>query len=218
MLTGSILNINVANAIVWGCGLDTSTDLIPEKREILAVRGRLTGDILKSKGIQFNQVYGDPCLLLPRVYKPEIAKVWKLGIIPHVNDIKYLYDKLKMNDKELEMYGIKIIDIRDDVESVIRNILSCRNVISSSLYGLMVSHAYFIPCEWVKFTSLVKGDDFKFLDYFSSIQSDKRGFIDLRLDKLTIELLTALSNYNNAQAPLLNIDLNALWNCCPFRY
>jgi hypothetical protein len=218
MVTGSILNNEAVNAIVWGCGLAFSTDTVPEKKQILAVRGKLTGEILKKQGTQFNEVYGDPCLLLPRIYDVNVPKRWTLGILPHYVDTKLVYDKLGLNDSELGMHGIKILDIMSDVENVIQQVKSCEKVISSTLHGLIVCHAYGIPCEWVKFSDNIGGDDFKYLDYFSSINSDKKSFFDLRGDKLQMETLRALANYSDMKAPLLDIDLNALWNCCPFRY
>ncbi len=173
MVTGSILNNDVPNAIVWGCGLAFSTDVVPPKKQILAVRGKLTGEILKTQGVEFNQVYGDPCLLLPRLYNVDVPKTWKLGIMPHYVDTKLVYDKLGINDAELASHGIKILDIMSDVEDVVRQVKSCEKVISSTLHGLIVCDAYGIPSEWVKFSDNIGGDDFKYLDYYSSINSSK---------------------------------------------
>ena len=218
MVTGSILNNDVVNATVWGCGLAFSTDTVPPKKNILAVRGKLTGEILKKQGVQFNEAYGDPALLLPRLYDIEVPKRWKLGILPHYVDTKHVYDKLGMNDMELAVHGIKILDIMSDVEDVIRQIKSCEKVLSSTLHGLITAHAYGVPCSWAKFTNNIGGDDFKYLDYYSSIECEQNTFIDLRVDNLNINNLRALSNYEGIVAPLLKIDLNKLWNCCPFRY
>ncbi len=218
MVTGSILNNDVTNAVVWGCGLAFRNDDIPAKTAILAVRGKLTGALLMEKGIEFNQVYGDPCLLLPRMYNPEVPKIWKLGILPHYVDTKTIYDKLNMTDMELASYGIKILDINDSVEGVVQQIKSCHKILSSTLHGIIASHAYGVPCEWTKFTDLIGGDDFKYLDYFSSINLDKSGFIDLRGDNLKKETLWALAAHNGFTAPILDIDLNKLLNSCPFRF
>jgi hypothetical protein len=218
MVTGSILNNDVTNAVVWGCGLAFRTDEIPEKKQILAVRGKLTGALLQEKGIEFNQVYGDPALLLPRLYNPEVPKIWKLGLLPHYVDTKTIYDKLDMTDMELASYGIRILDINDSVEGVVQQIKSCHKILSSTLHGIIASHAYGVPCEWTKFTDLIGGDDFKYLDYFSSINFNKTDFIDLRGDNLKKETLWALASHEGFTVPLMDIDLNKLWNNCPFRF
>lgn len=218
MAIGSILNNDVSNCIVWGAGLAFSTDRVPPKKQILAVRGKLTGDILKAQGTEFNQVYGDPCLLLPRIYNIDVPKKWKLGIMPHYVDTKLVYDRLGMNDAELAVHGIKILDIMSDVEDVVKQVKSCEKVLSSTLHGLIVSDAYGVPSEWVKFSDNVGGNDFKYLDYYSSLNSSKNSFIDLRGDNLKLETLKAFADNLILNPIELNIDLNALWNCCPFRY
>jgi len=215
MCIGSILNNNVENCIVWGAGLAFSTDIVPVKKEILAVRGKLTGELLKSQGVQFNEVYGDPCLLLPRLYSVDVPKKYKLGVMPHYVDTKIVYDKLGMSDIELESHGIKILDIQSDVEDVVRQVKSCEKVISSTLHGLIVSDAYGVPSEWVKFSNFIRGDDFKYADYYSSINSPKRNFIDFRGDNLNLNAL--INNYSSNHTPNnLDIDLDKLWNACPF--
>ncbi len=217
MVIGSILNNDVTNAIVWGCGLAFSDDIVPHKKQILAVRGKLTGQLLKEQGIPFNEVYGDPCLLLPRLYDIQVPKIWKLGIMPHYVDTKLVYDKLGMTDTELAYHGIKILDIMSDVEDVVRQVKSCEKVLSSTLHGLIVCDAYGIPSVWTKFSNFIGGDDFKYLDYYSSINSDKESFVDFRGYNLTLDALKAfvdiIINPNN-----LDIDLNQLWNSCPFLY
>ncbi len=217
MVTGSILNNDVKNAIVWGCGLAFSTDIVPQKKAIRAVRGKLTGDILKRQGVEFNHVYGDPALLLPKIYMPQVPKQWKLGILPHYSDTLSIYQRLNMSDVDFAMHGIRVLDIMSNVEDVINQINSCEKILSSTLHGLMVSHAYGVPCEWTKFSDKIIGDDFKYLDYFSSIESDKKSFMDLRGDKLNMLMLNTFLNYNNFYLPLMKCDLNALWNSCPFK-
>lgn len=217
MVTGSILNNDVQNAIVWGCGLAFSTDKVPAKKAILAVRGKLTGDILKSQGVEFNHVYGDPCLLMPRLYNPNMEKTVKLGILPHYIDTMSIYDRLKMTDVEMAMHGVRVLDIMSDVEDVVKQIKSCDKILSSTLHGLIAAHAYGIPCEWVKFSDNIGGDDFKYLDYYSSIDCDRKNFMDLRGDKLNMEAINALLAYNGFHLPLIKCDTNALWNSCPFK-
>lgn len=215
MCIGSILNNNVENCIVWGSGLAFSTDIVPAKKEILAVRGKLTGELLKKQNIEFNEVYGDPCLLLPKLYDVHVHKSYKLGVIPHYVDTKIIYDKLGMTDSELLNHGIKILDIMSDVEDVVRQVKSCEKVISSTLHGLIVSDAYGVPSEWVKFSNSIGGDDFKYHDYYSSINSPKRDFIDFRGDNLNLNAL--INNYSSNAVPNdLDIDLVKLWKSCPF--
>ena len=160
---GSILHHANNNSVVWGSGI------IDQKHEIAqadfrAVRGPRTRDYLLGLGYTCPAVFGDPALLLPKYYSPETEKKWKIGFIPHYLDYKEVADAYR--DEE----DINVIDMMTlDVEEVTKQITQCRYTISSSLHGLIVSHAYNIPSVWVEFLGKLFGDGIKFLDYFESV-------------------------------------------------
>jgi pyruvyltransferase len=215
MVTGSILNNEVDNAIVWGCGIAWSTDKIHQHKKINAVRGFLTGKLCKQQEIIFDEIYGDPALLLPRYFFPISEKKYKLGIIPHYVDTLEVFVKLGMSKEELEQHGILIIDVLNDVEAVVRDILSCDKIISSTLHGLIVSHAYCIPAAWVKFSDAVGGDDFKFHDYYSTTKTPTVNFVDYR-NEFNLDILKKLETYKMPTTETV-LDLNALYYACPFK-
>ncbi|MCM2302763.1 MAG: polysaccharide pyruvyl transferase family protein, partial [Flavobacteriaceae bacterium] len=95
---------------------------------------------------------------------PKINKKNQLGIVPHYNDYK-LVKEWYGNDKT-----IKVIDLLTlNVEQTTNEFLECEHIISSSLHGLIVAHAYRIPAVWVKFSDKLFGDGIKFQDYFESV-------------------------------------------------
>ena len=93
-----------------------------------------------------------------------VKKQYECGIIPHVREFE---DVSKLCEKYNHCH---IIDLRTDkVEHVIREIIKCKYVLSSSLHGLIVAHAYGIPALFFQYTH--KGEGlFKYNDYFSSVQ------------------------------------------------
>ncbi|MCF7560313.1 polysaccharide pyruvyl transferase family protein [Sabulilitoribacter multivorans] len=161
---GSIL-ANVNNkCIVWGSGI-VSKDYPIKEAKFLAVRGPQTRVFLLNLGYEVPEIYGDPALLLPKYYHPKISKEYKIGIIPHYNDFKKVKDFYENED------SILLIDLMtNNVEKTTNDILKCEKIVSSSLHGIIVAHAYGIPAIWQKFSDDVFGDDIKYQDYFESVQ------------------------------------------------
>lgn len=156
---GSILDFANKQTIVWGSGY-REYNSIYQKCEVKAVRGELSKDKLPKK--YENIAIGDPALLLPRVYIPKIRQPkTKLKIIPHYAD--YSFFSSNYSDR------FEILDVRtDNVESFIDAIVTSEYILSTSLHGLIISHAYNIPAIWIK-KGYIYSSDFKFYDYFSSV-------------------------------------------------
>ncbi|TDO77473.1 polysaccharide pyruvyl transferase [Flavobacterium chryseum] len=161
---GSILtNVN-HKCIVWGSGI-ISRDSKIKNAVFLAVRGPQTRKHLLGLGYDVPQVYGDPALLLPDYFNPVTAKKYKYGIIPHYNDYKLVNTWFQEQDH------IKIIDMMtNNIEAKTIEFLECEKIISSSLHGVIIAHAYGIPAIWQPFSDGVFGDDVKYQDYFESVQ------------------------------------------------
>ena len=169
MVIGSIIeNFADKNSNIWGSGAiygdPQKLNVFPKK--VLAVRGRLTRNILLQKGIDCPEVFGDPALLLPYIYKPCKKKKWDLGLIPHMYD----YDS-RFIQAYAENNRVHIINLKNytDWHDVIDEIVQCRYILSSSLHGLIISDTYEIPNMWIKISDRLLGGSFKFLDYFSGV-------------------------------------------------
>lgn len=164
MITGSILSGgNLEKSIIWGNGFCFYQDPVYKPLEILAVRGPFTKSKFDASGIFCPDVFGDPGLLMPKLYNPKADKKYKYGIAAHIVD----YEQAKSIFGESPDF--LVIDLRKSVEEVINDMLSCEKIFSSSLHGIIVPHAYGIPCAWVKFSDKIIGDGFKFHDYFQSV-------------------------------------------------
>lgn len=210
MAIGSILATDVSNSIIWGNGFAwkySDTEIVSAPLEIRAVRGKLTRVKLLEHGIPCPEVYGDPALLLPRLYNPGVKKKYKLGIIPHIvdyEDVCKLYGSLPED--------VCIIDFRifkgNTVEKTIDKILECDKIISGGLHGLIVANAYGIDAMWVEFSKKIQGDGFKFWDYFSCLDIVPY----LAIKPLEMDLDDVISKIPKAN---ITIDLDMLYNACP---
>jgi hypothetical protein len=161
---GSIIhNIN-HNCIVWGSGI-INQQIVIKKAVFLAVRGPQTRNYLINLGYDVPEIYGDPALLLPRYFKPKVEKKYKYGIVPHYNDYK-IVEKWFENRTDVHLIDL----MTNDIEAKTMEFLQCEKIISSSLHGIIIAHAYGIPAVWQKFSDKVFGDDIKYQDYFESVQ------------------------------------------------
>lgn len=212
MCIGSVITMfDLSNTIVWGTGvLSSQFSLIGKPKKVYAVRGPLTRQYLIERGIDCPEVYGDPALLLPRIYSPTVEKKYRLGIIAHYLDHKDLRLQNLIERYKSDVLFIDVVNYGKWKE-FINKILSCEFIISSSLHGLIISDAYEVPNYWCQIKFEMDDDGFKFRDYFLSV---KRNVIKPYIIKhdTTIEELEALKS---SWTPI-DINLDNLVKNCPF--
>ncbi len=213
--SGSIIGLckGWKNVVIWGSGIMNSDDSFDRPNKILCVRGPLTRKRFLELGYDCPEIYGDIGLLLPNFYQPLTEKKIKIGIIPHFTD----YELCKKLFSDMENF--EIIDVGDDVESVVDQICKCERTMSSSLHGIIVSHAYNIKSCWVKFSDNLFDDSVKFLDYYYSINLNEVkepvmiGQEFLSQDNNVLNLIKIIENYPNPNFP---INTDKLMKTCPF--
>lgn len=163
---GSILTgITISDvATVWGSGILDSRTSFAKPREIRAVRGPLTRQRCIDQGYPCPDIYGDPGLLVSDIYSEcDAAAAADIGIIPHFQDIETATKYFGNRD------DVKIIDVRRSVKAVVSDILGCRLILSSSMHGLIVAHAFGRRALHVEFDHKIPGDGTKFHDYYMSL-------------------------------------------------
>lgn len=171
---GSVMTALRVGDTVWGTGSiregGPKCIKAPIGSRFLAVRGPLTRDLIDG---DVPEVYGDPGILLPLLYDPEVGKTAKVGYMPHHVDREIV--KLGMaGAKEIG----KFIDIMRPWQDIIREMKSCEMIVTSSLHGIVAAHAYGIPVRWVKYSENVIGGEFKFQDYFLGVGVGRHAYGD----------------------------------------
>jgi len=210
--TGSVLAHVTKRCIVWGSGIISKQDPVAEA-EFLAVRGPETYNYLKAKGYAVNKVFGDPAIVLPNLYNPSIEKTYKLGIIPHYVDYDTINNWYK-DDKDIKVINL----LNDDIEAVINDIVCCKNIISSSLHGVIVSQTYQISAVWVQFSKKLSGDNIKFVDYFRSVNIQPYTGAFIQEKKTEDELFSILNEFPNLpEEGVINNLRDTLMQVCPFK-
>ena len=195
LTVGSLLHsLRRSGLDVWGAGSMRSLDeafvkklSVRQPRKIHAVRGWRTYQELTSKlGWQVPKVYGDPALLAPRFHSASQSDVTKgrISIVPHYFHKKYF--------DPLEGDRFHIVNVARDPTIVIDEIASSDVCMSTSLHGVIVAHAYQVPWVWVRVADHpLRGDRFKFEDFFTVLDRSKVGEVSLSVEDITAGFMTA---------------------------
>lgn len=130
---------------------------------ILSVRGPLS-----ARGIPGSFTLGDPGILADELVGQQ-EKRWDLGIVPHWQDDALAGRFVQLIPKS---NTVKVIRPDTDALTVLKQIGSCRRIVTSSLHGMIVADAFGIPRRVEICPKMDKdGGDFKFRDYSASIQA-----------------------------------------------
>lgn len=208
---GSIIHHARRGCLVWGSGI-IDRKMPIRAAHFLAVRGPRTGARLQELGFVDPKVYGDPALLLPNYYAPKVEKRYRLGVVPHYTD--YAQVRQWLHGRE----DINIIDLMtDDVEKTTNEFLACERILSSSLHGLIVAHAYGIPAIWQRYSDKIFGDHVKYEDYFESVGLEAYfpGLTELPVERSQEDMLFNTIPSLPAREHLEEIR-KGLLNVCPF--
>lgn len=206
LVIGSVLGVANSYTDVWGSGFISSEATLNERpNDIHAVRGPLSRQSILHQGFNCPEVYGDPALLMPLLYRPQIHKRFKVGIIPHYVDQKNNWVSKIGQDK-----SVKLIDINSSIYEFIDDVLSCELIASSSLHGLICADSYGIPSVRLRISDKIIGGDFKFKDYGNSVGKDSSKVVDIYEDTEIGSIIDA------AKSETLNCNLRSLLMACPF--
>lgn len=172
IMQGSILQLinSDYSGYILGTGGDDFKYSFPEAN-VIAVRGHLTKENIKeSLNDAHNILLGDLGLLMAKVLPNIEEKKYELGIVLHFVDHNslieknYRYNFMKNN--------VLFINVLKSPEIVIRQIKQCKNIISSSLHGLIIADSFGIPNIRIvnRNTMPTNFYDYKFEDYYSSLE------------------------------------------------
>lgn len=191
-------------AIVWGTGIISRSEKFQRPRAVHAVRGPRTRDRLVELGHECPKIFGDPAILLPLYFKPQRGRNARGGaVVPHFVD----YGRVR----SIAEPGVQVIDVTQSVEDVIEDIASHEFILSSSLHGLIVAHAYRVPAVWMASGTPLMGDAIKFLDYYASMDCEARCHEVLEFNATTLHRFS-----RHATCPDSSALQGGLLKACPF--
>lgn len=177
---------------------------------IHAVRGPKTHwHITRRLGWEAPKIYGDPAVLLPRLYtpgpRPDVAG--KTAIVAHHTHAETL--------KRLDPDRFHWVEVIDDPDTVVDQIAAAGRVISSSLHGLIVAQAYGVPWTWLQLgDELLAGSGFKYEDFFASL--DREQVSEAVVPDAEVSDVTFTRLGEQATAPRWTMSFDPLWDAFPY--
>jgi pyruvyltransferase len=153
---GSVLHFTAESDVVWGSGVNGK--IAPERHlshnlDIRAVRGPLTANFLRQRGLEVPSIYGDPARLLPTIFPNRFRRTEERDFVfvPNLHDFPQVHT---LDNVISPLWGWN---------RVVTEILRARLVLSSSLHGLVIADAFGIPARYVRLSSTES--PFKYEDY-----------------------------------------------------
>jgi pyruvyltransferase len=188
---------------VIGAGGDLLEYAFPNAK-IIGVRGKRTLQNLKNAPTEC--VLGDPGLLMSLIYRGDVDKKWRLGIVPHFVDAEHPQIKTlknKLGD------ACKIIHVCRNPKKVIDEIRSCDFIASSSLHGLVIADSYGIPNIRIVIRDTMPTFfyDYKFYDYYSAFDCEHQ-VIEINASTDPEYLVSVCTTNTSAIKPIIQ-DLDA---------
>lgn len=170
LLVGSIISKiregDIINGIGWkGNDMPDYAELIASLK-VYGVRGPLTRSLFEKYNADLSNLKFeyDPGLLIKEVYGIDLkkSKEKRVIFIPHYGDVHVYKGKYPKN--------IKVISVDNTPKQLAKEILNAKVVYTSSLHGIIFSHALNKPCVFVN----PQSDEpiFKYRDYFLSVGMD----------------------------------------------
>jgi hypothetical protein len=156
---------HMRNGIVhyWGTSVtdpNNRMDLGTTRYIAHATRGKFSSRVLREKGIDAPDIYGDPVWFMPRILPRKETDRAELGVVLHISELeapsaassflkKYVCYETGSFAKDIRIINTFTKPGIDSMWEKMREITSCKRILSSSLHGLVIAEAYGIPCAWL---------------------------------------------------------------------
>ncbi|AYV68240.1 polysaccharide pyruvyl transferase family protein [Niallia circulans] len=209
LTVGSLIGMGGFDATVWGSGIHSVSSMeavVKQKKnrkyDIRAVRGPITRWFLQGIGYECPEVYGDPGILLPLIYKPEnVEKKYPISVIYHMSQNgKDGNRRDDLNYINIETY---------DHKSFLNDVVASELVISSTLHGIILAEAYGVPAIFLK-----KGMDQEIIKFYDWYFSTGRTSVKMAetLDEALKMQAMELPNLSEMQEQLIAVFPKDIWN------
>lgn len=204
---GSIIQGGAQNATIWGSGIKNGVNDLSilsrkiRKLDIRLVRGPETRKVLIESGYTCPELYGDPAILMPLIYKPKITEKKEYIVVLHHATTRKIENS--------------ITPLSNDYKGFIDNLANSKLVISSSLHGIILAETYGVPA--ILLTDKVTDNLFKYNDYYFSTTRTKYPIVN-SIEQALNTKPAALPDFTEIRKNIIDTFPYDLWETGRKRY
>jgi hypothetical protein len=188
---GSIGRFIKPNSIVVGTGISTDELSLAKSAKYVSVRGPVTARVVKESGGPSVDSFGDPGVLISRIFPVERSKTnGRVALVRHFTH-KPIPLAIDSNMDELDIF----MSHPDDIKTLVEALNKYDRVVTSAMHIFITCQSYGIACALITFEGFedsVHGNGIKYGDYAQGVGLDSISPIAVSLDfqKVDFENLT----------------------------
>jgi len=197
---GSIGRFIKPNSVVVGTGISTDELTLAKSAKYVSVRGPVTARVVKESGGPAVESFGDPGVLISRIFPVERTKTnGRVALVRHFTH-KPIPLTLDANMDELDIF----MSHPDDIKVLVETLNTYDRVVTSAMHIFITCQSYGIACALVTFEGFedsVHGNGIKYGDYAQGVGLASISPVPVGLDfpKIDFENLTTDHKISNAK-------------------
>lgn len=196
---GSIGRFIKPNSVVVGTGISTDDLSLAKAAKYVSVRGPVTARVVKESGGPDVQSFGDPGVLISRIFPTERTDNGRIALVRHFTH-KGIPLVLTPEMDELDIF----MSHPDDIEVFVKTLNQYRSVVTSAMHVFITCQSYGIPCALVTFEGFedsVHGTGIKYGDYAQGVglESINPVVVGLDLSKRDLDNITTQHKISEAK-------------------
>ena len=202
---GSIGRFIKPNSIVVGTGISTDELTLAKGAKYVSVRGPVTARVVKESGGPEVESFGDPGVLISRIFPVERSKTnGRVALVRHFTH-KPIPLTIDSNMDELDIF----MSHPDEIKILVEALNAYDRVVTSAMHIFITCQSYGIPCALITFEGFedsVHGNGIKYGDYAQGVGLDSINPQPVSLDFKKVDFENLTTDHKISQEKLDEVE------------
>ena len=202
---GSIGRFIKPNSVVVGTGISTDELTLAKSAKYVSVRGPVTARVVKESGGPTVESFGDPGVLISRVFPVTRATTnGRVALVRHFTH-KPIPLTLSPQMDELDIF----MSHPDDIKNLVVALNEYDQVVTSAMHIFITCQSYGIPCALITFEGFedsVHGNGIKYGDYAEGVGLASISPLSVGLDLTKINLDAITTDHKISESKLDEVE------------